>query len=110
MGVFLGGSLFRKCIQFVCSFKFPFVLLLIYIDFKKFKKLKFTSASTFNLPYPYATYEQKNFVDCNLWGHKELDTPEHAHTHSLYMTQLKTGNVPTLKNITVSEEGHYIIL
>ena len=40
MGVFLGGSLFRKFIQFVCSFKFPFVLLLIHIDFKKFKKIK----------------------------------------------------------------------
>ena len=66
------------------------------------KKIKFTSASTFNLPYPYATYEQRNFVGYNLWGHKELDTPEHAHTHSLYMTQLKTDNVPTLKNITVS--------
>ena len=99
MGVFLGGTLFRKCIQFVCNFKFPFVSLLIYIDLKNSKQN--TSASTFNLPYPYATYEQRNFVSCNLWGLKELDTTEHAHTHCLYMTQLKTGNVPTLKNITV---------
>ena len=51
---------------------------------------------------PEESHGQRSLAGYSLWGHKELDTPEHAHTHSLYMTQLKTGNVPTLKNITVS--------
>ena len=50
MGVFLGGTLFRKCIQFVCSFKFLFVLLSIYIDLKKFKIEQFCFYIQFTLP------------------------------------------------------------